>query len=431
MEITCRVYKPRRPRESPLFRLVEQHLEELLRVWPTRFVRQHGPLRPVVERVLRDFLKCGLLEHGLARRWCSECRRSVLVAFSCRGRSFCPSCEKKKQLLWAEWLREELLARVPHRHVVLTIPRLLRPLLRRRRDLLTELARAGAEATVELVRRGAGRDLRPGLVVSVATAGDLLQWHPHLHLLTTAGGFAPNGRFVPLPEWDAALLMGLFRERILARLLDRHAISRELVQKLLGWRHPGFSAHVGESIAAQERQRLEDTAAYLVRNPLSLRKLVYLDGQQAVLYRSRMNPSLGRNFEALDPLEWLARMSDHIPDPGQHRTVFHGQYANRARGAGRRDAAQMPEASTEPPRRRSSPTWARLIARIYQVDPLVCTRCGRKMQMIAFLTDQLSIKRILDHLGLSEPPQDKPPPVREVLRVAEQGEGWGVPAEWS
>jgi len=37
-------------------------------------------------------------------------------------------------------------------------------------------------------------------------------------------------------------------------------------------------------------------------NPLSLKKLVYLDGQQAVLYRSRMNPTLGRNFEAMDPL---------------------------------------------------------------------------------------------------------------------------------
>jgi hypothetical protein len=128
----------------------------------------------------------------------------------------------------------------------------------------------------------------------------------------------------------------------------------------------------GESIPSQERQRLEDTAAYLVRNPLSLRKLVYLDGQQAVLYRSRMNPSFGRNFEALDPLEWLARISDHIPDPGQHRTVFYGQYANRARGAGRRDAAQMPEASAEPPRRRCSPTWARLIAKIYQLG-----RAGR------------------------------------------------------
>jgi hypothetical protein len=53
------------------------------------------------------------------------------------------------------------------------------------------------------------------------------------------------------------------------------------------------------------------------------------------------------------------------------------------------------------------------------VDPLVCTRCGQKMQ----------IRRILDHLGLSTPPQDEPPPVREILRVAEHGEGWGVPAD--
>jgi len=51
--------------------------------------------------------------------------------------------------------------------------------------------------------------------------------------------------------------------------------------------------------------------------------------------------------------------------------------------------------------------------------------------MIAFLTDQLSIRRTLDHLGLSTPPQDKPPPApQEILRVAEHGEGWGVPANW-
>lgn len=51
-----RVHKPRRPRESPLYRLVKRHLEELLRVWPGRFTRRHGPL---VERVLREFLRCG------------------------------------------------------------------------------------------------------------------------------------------------------------------------------------------------------------------------------------------------------------------------------------------------------------------------------------------------------------------------------------
>jgi hypothetical protein len=52
------------------------------------------------------------------------------------------------------------------------------------------------------------------------------------------------------------------------------------------------------------------------------------------------------------------------------------------------------------------------------------------MTPIAFLTDQVSIRKILDHLGLGASEQAKPPPVGEILRVAEHGEGWGVPAEW-
>jgi hypothetical protein len=167
-----------------------------------------------------------------------------------------------------------------------------------------------------------------------------------------------------------------------------------------------------------------------VRNPLSLEKLVYLDGRQAVVYRSRMNPFLGRNFEAMDPLEWLARMSDHIPDPGQHRTLFYGAYANRVRGSRAAGDPESATAAAEAPRRRSSPRWARMIAKVYQVDPLVCTRCGKRMSIVGFVTDAVAIGRILDHLGLSTPQADKPPPIREIVRVAEHGEGWGVPAEW-
>ena len=66
-----------------------------------------------------------------------------------------------------------------------------------------------------------------------------------------------------------------------------------------------------------------------------------------------------------------------------------------------------------------------------QVDPLICTRCGQRMSIVAFVTDSFAIRRILDHLGLSPPQQQqKPPPARDVLRVAEYGEGWGVPAHW-
>jgi len=75
-------------------------------------------------------------------------------------------------------------------------------------------------------------------------------------------------------------------------------------------------------VSAENKKAIEDLACYLVRAPLSPQKLVYFDGHRAVVYRSRMNPALGRNFEAMDPLEWLARLADHIPDPLRHRTHF-------------------------------------------------------------------------------------------------------------
>jgi hypothetical protein len=97
-------------------------------------------------------------------------------------------------------------------------------------------------------------------------------------------------------------------------------------------------------------------------------------------------------------------------------------------------SAAMPEpptAEAEPPRKRRSPSWGRLIAKVYQVDPLVCTRCGKRISIIAFVTDSLAVARILDHLGLSISEAEKPPPpAQEVLRVAEHGDGFGVPADW-
>jgi hypothetical protein len=79
---------------------------------------------------------------------------------------------------------------VPHRHVVVTIPRLLRPLFRRRRELLRDLAQCASAAVAAFLQDGLGKEVRAGIVVSIATAGDLVQWHPHLHILATDGGFS-------------------------------------------------------------------------------------------------------------------------------------------------------------------------------------------------------------------------------------------------
>jgi len=46
----------------------------------------------------------------------------------------------------------------------------------------------------------------------------------------------------------------------------------------------------------------------------------------------------------------------------------------------------------------SRSTWARLIAQVYEVDPLTCSRCGSPMQILAVITEPEEVKKILLHL---------------------------------
>ena len=130
----------------------------------------------------------------------------------------------------------------------------------------------------------------------------------------------------------------------------------------------------------------------------------------------------GRSKSAALP-EWLARLADHIPDPGKHRTHFYAHYANRVRGERpSEELGGQKHEEEQPKKRRCSPSWARLIAKVFQTDPLVCRRCGGPLKVVAYITETVAIRRILDHLGLS-PPEKPPPDVREVVRVPVDDQG--------
>jgi hypothetical protein len=44
--------------------------------------------------------------------------------------------------------------------------------------------------------------------------------------------------------------------------------------------------------------------------------------------------------------------------------------------------------------------WARLIQKIYEVDPLTCPKCHRKIKILSFIVDEEIIKKILKHRGV-------------------------------
>jgi len=144
------------------------------------------------------------------------------------------------------------------------------------------------------------------------------------------------------------------------------------------------------------------------------------DGTLAL--ETRPDPRTGATRVVLDPLEWIHRITAHIPDPGSHGQRFYGAYSNRGRVATARGQADGGEAAPAPEDgdnsdlcREARSTWARLIRKIFEADPLTCAACGARMRIVSFITDPRVIDRILRHRQSGrcktvDPFEPRPPP---------------------
>jgi ribosomal protein S27E len=297
-----------------LFHYFERSLTE----YEGRFEKEYGYFRPVIKEVVERYLDCGNPRSGFARIRCPDCHAEHLLTFSCKTRGFCPSCHAKRLEEWGEWVRETLLLDVPHRQVVLTIPKTLRIFFKFRRKLLGELCRAARART---------------------------------------------------------------------------KIEAERVGK------------------------------YMVRPVLGLDRLLFLERDGKDGYRWGREAA---ELETMDYLEFIARVVSHIPDKGQVMVRYYGLYANAHRGKLRK-ASRVPVAlgmieEEVPPV--PSKGWAEMIRKVYEVDPLICPRCGGRMRVIAFLTEYAVVDRIIRHLELTVA-AEKPPPSHVfepvALMAAEEG----------
>ena len=180
MEIApAAVYEPRNPRASSLYALVEDYYEEFERVYDERYQQQYGPWRKVIGEVLRKFLDCGDLHCGFARLGCGNCRYRTILAYSCKCKLFCPACQQKRVLLFAEWLDGHILEQVGHAQYVFTIPKLLHPIFKYHPRDLGLLCTSAWQAIKEMFLEVASDPAAlPGVVISVQSYGDSLNFHP-------------------------------------------------------------------------------------------------------------------------------------------------------------------------------------------------------------------------------------------------------------
>ena len=408
------IYRPRHPERTVLYRILFHHFNKFLIEYESRFEKEYGFFRPIVREVVEKYLDCGNPRCGFARIRCPDCREERLVMFSCRTRGFCPSCHAKRVEQWGEWVRERLLLDVPHRQIVFTIPKMLRVFFKFKRRLLGDLSRCAVRAILLYFRTAAGTDLEPGIVAVLQTFGNRLNFHPHLHFLATEGGVDEAGVFHKIPRIDDARLAEIFAREVLAFLVGRRLLSPEWAERILTWRHSGFNVH--SRVRVETKTEAERVGKYAIRPVLSLERLSLRESEGKVGYRYGPDH---RDLEVMDYLEFIARVTSHIPDKGQVMVRYYGLYANAHRGKVRK-AGQSPfalrlaeaDAPAVP-----SKGWAAMVRKVYEVDPMLCPKCGGRMKVIAFLTDYQVVDRIIDHLKLRFV-AEKPPPARAFLDLA-------------
>jgi len=106
---------------------------------------------------------------------------------------------------------------------------------------------------------------------------------------------------------------------------------------------------------------------------------------------------------------------------------YYGLYTNAHRGKVRK-ADRVPVLLgmiEEEPRPVPSKGWAEMIRKVYEVDPLTCSKCGSRMKIVAFITKVSVVDRIINHLKLTFV-AEKPPPAHvfeQVVLIAAEESG--------
>ena len=120
----------------------------------------------------------------------------------------------------------------------------------------------------------------------------------------------------------------MWRDRVFELLLGEEKIDEEVVRSMRGWPHSGFSIDNSVRITADDTEGMQRLVSYISRCPFSLARMIKVSEDGQVIYRAgksqcvrfprpgdeQLREGVSRNFQVFDALEFLAEVTQHIPD---------------------------------------------------------------------------------------------------------------------
>lgn len=280
------------------------------------------------QRVLHDLQVCRTASLGGHLKQCDHCGKKVYVYHSCRNRH-CPKCHRDQT---ERWLSKQQARLLPCRYFLLTftLPSQLRPLARSHpQQVYGLLMRCAAAALQKLSLDPRYLGARIGCLAVLHTWTRALLYHPHVHLLVTAGGLSADGAHWIEPKHPAYLvpvraLSVLFRAKICAAL-KKAGLLQQVSPKL--WKK-NWVVHCQPAGSGQKV--LHYLGRYLFRVAICNSRLERIDHSK-VTFRYRHHRTQQMRPVTLPGVEFIGRFLQHVLPQSCAKVRYYGIWSNSAR----------------------------------------------------------------------------------------------------
>jgi hypothetical protein len=325
----------------------------------------------------------------------------------------CTSCGTKSANEWADKIHNRLL-KVPHRHVVFTIPDTLWELFRNpsHQKILFLASKVTMEEMIRFSNRRSKKKvkLKIGMIQVLQTYGADMKYDPHIHGIVTEGGFDSKKNWVHVDfikyegwrkKWQYELLTRLKKE--LPRgtetnsFVDRHfknypngfvVFGKRRFEKREGW---NMARYIGR---------------YVKHPPIAESRITGYDGKQVTFWYEDTKTKQ-KITVTMDKFEFVHRLLSHVPEKNFKIVRYIGLYSRR--GYKHRQTEFSDEEAILITR-----SWRDEIKRVFQYDPLLCPNCKIEMELVEICywgTESYPANDV--HSG-------KPPPEKSVLSQQDQ-----------
>jgi len=347
-------------------------IADIVRAHRDDLEKQYRLSRPQ-KRVLTAISRCRTAALGGHLEVCTDCGHEHPAYNSCRNRH-CPKCQAMAQDKWIDARSEKILP-VPHFHLVFTLPAALRLLaMRYPVEVYTAFFRVVSELLLELGRTQLGVTL--GLTMVLHTWTRELTFHPHIHVLVTAGGLAlDRSHFIHVKRSKRGKLF-LFHVTVMGELLRGKML--DALRKL---RLKGLFSEWGEADFDRLMTSLAARKAWNVYAKAPFRKSQYVL-QYLGRYTHRVGIANSRltgvgpehvtfhtkhgKTTTLHPVEFLRRFVQHVLPDGFHKIRHAGLYASAQPGGSLEQARALIPTSPAAPKPEPAPIET----------PQTCPYCG-------------------------------------------------------